>query len=127
MPPVDWRAMPLSPVAVPAHAARAVPCLRAAVIVLAAVLAGACGNGEGDATRLGPVALPLPAGAGSSAPRLSRDRRGHALLSWLQPAGGERVELHYARLGDDDTWSAPVTIAGGEFRPSIDPVESLRS
>ena len=61
-----------------------------------------------------PATLISPAPAGSFAPELTQDRRGRALLSWLEPAtGGHR--FRFARL-NAGRWTTPVTIAeGGGF------------
>lgn len=62
-----------------------------------------------------PVATPLvsPAPAGSREPTLAAMPDGRVAMSWLEPAGGERMALRFA-IYNGKEWAKPSTIAAGD-------------
>ena len=73
----------------------------------------------GAATPKPPAALPAPrlvaspAPVGSREPYLAAMPDGRFAMSWLEPAGGERMALRFA-IFDGKGWSKPSTIAAGD-------------
>ena len=57
-----------------------------------------------------PTEVPTPAPPGSSSPQLTTTPEGHAVLSWLEPAGDGKHRFRFS-VRKGSTWSAPVTIA----------------
>jgi hypothetical protein len=53
-----------------------------------------------------------PAAPGSGQPHLFAGPGGAIFLSWIEPAGEDRVALRFSTLGDEG-WSAPTTVAAG--------------
>ncbi len=62
-----------------------------------------------------PAAKPItsPAVAGSRTPNLAAMPDGRFAMSWLEPAGGDRMALRFA-IFDAAHWSQPTTIAAGD-------------
>ncbi|HEV3486057.1 MAG TPA: hypothetical protein VG106_11665, partial [Vicinamibacterales bacterium] len=57
-----------------------------------------------------PTEVPTPAPPGSSSPQLTTTPEGHAVLSWLEPAGDGKHRFRFS-VRKGSTWSEPVTIA----------------
>lgn len=74
----------------------------------------ACGAGDpGAPARLGePVAVAMPAAAGSGEPFLAAAPGGELLLSWIEATSDSTHALRFARHAGA-AWSAPVTVAEG--------------
>jgi hypothetical protein len=60
------------------------------------------------------VELGSPAAPDSGEPNLAPFPDGKLLLSWIEPAGGERHRLRFSSRTAGGAWSEPVTIAEGE-------------
>ena len=56
--------------------------------------------------------IPFPGGEGTSLPSLSSDGT-QLLLSWVATPTDSGAQFHFARLGEDGTWSSPEQIAEG--------------
>jgi hypothetical protein len=86
---------------------------RGALLTIAAITAalpGGCGGRDGIDTAFEFVGVPSPAAPGSMSPHLAVTPAGEAVMSWLEPAGGEAHAVRFSILRGD-TWSAPVSIA----------------
>ena len=56
--------------------------------------------------------IPFPGGEGTSLPSLSSDGK-TLILSWVATPTDSTAQFHFARLGEDGTWSRPEQIAEG--------------
>lgn len=56
--------------------------------------------------------IPFPGGEGTSLPSLSSDGK-TLILSWVSTPSDSLAQFHFARLGEDGTWSSPEQIAEG--------------
>lgn len=95
------------------------------------ILALAAPAGAATAPLPEPVAMRVPAGAGSRVPNLAVTPEGRVLLSWLEPQG-RGMALRTARF-DGKQWSPATTIASGDSFfvnwadfPSVRPVGAAR-
>ena len=79
--------------------------LRRGLGVLTGVAAIGCADGEGGAR--GPVEFAGPPGSGE--PNLAVAADGSVLLTWLEPAAGERFALRFA-VRDERVWTLPRTL-----------------
>lgn len=88
-------------------------CLRRRSTLAGAALAlaiAACGGDVGSEIAVSEIES--PAGSGSAQPSLAAGADGRVYLTWHEPAGDSAAVLRMAVL-DEETWSAPITIAAG--------------
>jgi hypothetical protein len=78
-------------------------------VLVTAVVAWGCAPGE-PALVVGEVEFSARAGSGE--PNVYATADGRAILTWLEPAGGEEYALRVA-VRDAEGWSAPQTVAEG--------------
>ncbi|MEO8445617.1 MAG: hypothetical protein ABI567_11485 [Gammaproteobacteria bacterium] len=102
--------------------------ITALVLALTAALPASAGPGADPDYTVRFVTMLSPAGPGSLAPRLARTPSGTVLMSWLEPAPGDRHALKFATL-TGDRWSPARTVAeGGDWYinwadfPSVRPI-----
>ncbi len=81
-------------------------------LIIAASLPGSCKNSGPADTMLQIIGVASPAAPGSRSPHLAVTPTGEAVMSWLEPTRDEAHAVRYSIL-QDNTWSAPVTVAQG--------------
>lgn len=81
-----------------------------AAVTVATALLGGCGDRGGADATFEIIGVASPAAPGSMSPHLAVTPAGEAVMSWLEPAGGDAHAVKYSLLRGD-TWSAPISIA----------------
>ena len=94
------------------------PFLASTLLLLATVSINGCARSEAEratpaATTLSFQEIESPAAPGSGEPNLHTSADGEVFLSWVEPGVETRHALRFARL-EEEAWSAPQTIAGGD-------------
>ncbi|HEY5680465.1 MAG TPA: sialidase family protein [Pseudomonadales bacterium] len=86
--------------------------LRVRPICLVVLLAFLAACQESDRTQIAVRDLPVPAGASSQLPHLSKSEDGTVVMSWVEQRHATAT-LRHARLSDAG-WTLPVTVASGD-------------